>query len=202
MMGREYTDRSHPLKHASCWSFAITVFLIVTRLIHLEYRRPGKPAMPYHEWLVLDRPDVKVLLLEPYEGKTVLVGGQPIQDSGAPIVWFVFPERWYDIGRFHLGDERFTGWYTNLCRPPQIEGDRWIGNDLFLDLWQPVRGPSQWLDEDEFEAAVRDRLLDEPTRQRVLNERVLIDLQLREQAWPPAIAQDIDLSQARVLRRT
>jgi predicted RNA-binding protein associated with RNAse of E/G family len=173
----------------------------VSRLIELEYRRPGKPSTLYREWLVLDRPDAKVLLLDPYEGRPVEVSGTMIQDPGAPIVWFVFPGCWYDIGRFHRADGTFTGWYTNLCRPPDIAGDRWTGHDLFLDLWQPASdAPPSWLDEDELAAAVRERLIDAPTRKRILNERRLIEFQLREHAWPPPIARDIDLAQARSIQ--
>ncbi len=172
----------------------------MTRLIELEYRRPGKQTTIYQEWLVLDRPDVKVLLLEPYEGKTVSVDGAVIQAAGAPIVWFVFPERWHDIGRFHRLDASFTGWYTNLCRPPDVLGDRWIGHDLFLDLWQPVDGVPRWLDEDELEAAVAEGLIDAPTERRLGNERALIDLQLRDGAWPPPIAKHISLAHARTLK--
>jgi len=173
----------------------------VSRPIELEYRRPGKPSTVYREWLVLDRPDAKVLLLDPYEGRPVEVGGGVIQDPGAPIVWFVFPECWYDIGRFHRADGTFTGWYTNLCRPHDFTGDRWTGYDLFLDLWQPASGEApSWLDEDELADAVRERLIDAPTRKRILNERRLIEFQLRGDAWPPPIARDIDLAQVRSLR--
>jgi predicted RNA-binding protein associated with RNAse of E/G family len=172
----------------------------MTREITYEYRRPGKPAVIYREWLVLERPDVKVLLLDPYEGKQVLVDGATIQDTGAPIIWYVFPDRWFDVGRFHLADGSVTGWYTNLCLPPLLEGDRWIGNDLFLDLWRPVSGSPQWLDEDELEEATRDRLIDRATRRRIDNERAMIELQLRGGTWPPPIARDIDLAQARALR--
>ena len=174
----------------------------MTRLIELEYRRPGKETTIYHEWLVLDRPDVKVLLLEPYEGKTVSVASTVIQASGAPIVWFVFPDRWHDIGRFHQLDDSFTGWYTNLCRPPDLCGDRWIGHDLFLDLWQPVDGAPTWLDEDELQGAVASGIIDALTERRLRTERTLIDIRLQDGAWPPPIAKDISLEQARTLKST
>lgn len=171
----------------------------MARRITYEYRRPGKPATSYVEWLVLERPDVKVLLLDPYEGPMVAVDGTAILDSGAPVVWYVFPDRWFDIGRFHLRDGTPTGWYTNLCRPPVVEGDRWIGNDLFLDLWQPLSGGGRWLDEDELAEALDKRMIDTATHRRIQNERVMIELQLRQSSWPPAIARDIDLAQARTL---
>lgn len=169
-------------------------------LITYEYRRPGKPTTEFAEWLVLDRPDAKVLLLEEYTGPEVRVDGVPILASGAPIVWYVFPEKWHDIGRFHLADGAHTGWYTNLCLPVQIGSERWVGNDLFLDLWQPAQGEPQWLDEDELDQAVRSRLIDPATRRRIQNERTMIDLQVKQGAWPPPVARDVDLAQARVLK--
>ena len=168
--------------------------------VHFEYHRPGIGVTVYDEWLVLDRPDVKVLLQENYSGPDVDVQNSRVLDSGAPIVWFVIPDAWYDIGRFHLSDGTFTGWYTNLCKPVQIDGDTWIGNDLFLDLWQFTDGNPVWLDEDEFENAVKVGLVDKALKKQVLNQRILIDLQASQDAWPPPIAKDIDLAQARSLR--
>jgi predicted RNA-binding protein associated with RNAse of E/G family len=170
-----------------------------SQLIQFEYRRPGRGTTVYDEWLVLERPDVKVLLQEGYSGPAVNVGDKRVLDSGAPMVWFVFPDAWYDIGRFHLGDGAFTGWYTNLCKPVRFDGDRWIGNDLFLDLWQHAAGGAVWLDEHEFDAAVKTGLVDPPLKKQVLNQRRLIDLQASQNAWPPPIAKDIDLGQVRAL---
>jgi predicted RNA-binding protein associated with RNAse of E/G family len=171
----------------------------MSQIIHFEYHRPGIGTTVYEELLVLDRPDVKVLLQENYSGTDVDVGTSRVLDSGASIIWFVFPEAWHDIGRFHLSDGTFTGWYTNLCKPIQIDGDNWIGNDLFLDLWQFVDGTPVWLDEDEFEDAVKSGLVDKALEKQVLNQRTLIDLQVSQLAWPPPVAKDIDLAQVRAL---
>lgn len=172
----------------------------MSQLIHFEYHRPGLGVTVYDEWLVLDRPDVKVLLQENYSGPDVDVGSSRVLDSGAPIIWFVFPDTWHDIGRFFLSDGTFTGWYTNLCKPVQFDGDTWIGNDLFLDLWQFADGNAVWLDEDEFEDAVTTGLVDTVLKKQVLNQRALIDLQVSQDAWPPPIAKDIDLAQVKALR--
>lgn len=168
--------------------------------IRYEYRRPGKPTTSYDEWVVLDRPDSKVLLQDTFAGPPFRVGDAVVLEPGAPIVWFVFPETWHDIGRFHLADGTFTGWYTNLTTPIQLGAAVWSAGDLFLDLWTPAAGASVWLDEDEFAAACQARLIDAATRRRVLNERALIELQLAGGHWPPPIARDIDLAQARRLR--
>ena len=170
-------------------------------LIHYEYHRPGKPSAAYDQWLVLDRPDLKTLFQEAYVGPPLTVGDAVIQEPGAPMVWFVFPERWYDIGRFHLADGTFTGWYTNLTRPVEMSGDRWSATDLFLDLWSPTAGRSVWLDQDDLERATRNRTLDRATRQRIDNERALIELQLRLGTWPPPVTRYIDLAQVKQLRQ-
>lgn len=164
-------------------------------IIHFEYRRPGKCTTTYDELLVLDRPDVKIMLQENYSGNDVDIDDKRVLASGAPIVWYVFPDSWHDVGRFHLEDGSPTGWYTNLCQPVEFHNDTWIGNDLFLDLWQPVEGRALWLDEDEFGNAVKTGLLDNATRRRTLNERALIELRLEQGSWPPPVALDVDLDQ-------
>ena len=169
------------------------------RLIRYEYRRLGKPAQVYEEWLVLDRPDTKVLLQD-YPGPDIELDGEPMLEHGAQAVWYVFPEKWHDIARFHMRDGSLTGFYTNLCMPVEIADDRWVGRDLFLDLWQPVDGPARWLDEDELEAAGRSGLVDASTGKRIQNERSLIDLRVSQRAWPPPIVRDLGLDQARALK--
>lgn len=168
--------------------------------IRYRYHRPGKPTTVYDQWLVLDRPDLKVMLLDAYAGDPLAVGGANVLERGAPIVWFIFPEKWYDVGRFHLADGSFTGWYTNLTTPVEMTQVDWSAGDLFLDLWTPLNGPSVWLDEDEFEAAFKAKRLDAATRRRALNERAIIDLQVASGDWPPPVTRDIDLTQARSLR--
>jgi predicted RNA-binding protein associated with RNAse of E/G family len=170
--------------------------------IRYHYRRPGKPTTVYDQWLVLDRPDLKVMLLDRFAGEPFRVGGATVLEPGASIVWFVFPETWHDVGRFHLADDTFTGWYTNLTTPIEMNGTDWSAGDLFLDLWTPPSGPSVWLDQDEFEAAFKARRLDAATRRRALNERAMIELQLSTGNWPPPVTRDIDLAQARRLRET
>ena len=84
--------------------------------------------------------------------------------------------------------------------PVEFDTDRWVGRDLFLDLWQPVGGEARWLDEDELATAARSGLIDASTRKRIQNERSLIDFQVSQSAWPPPIVRDLSLDQARALK--
>ncbi len=173
----------------------------MTSLIQFEYHRPGKPTTVYQEWLVEERPDVKVLLLEKYPGPDMNAGAVRMLDEGAAIVWYVFPDAWYDIARFHLRDGTFTGWYTNFSKPVQVGDARWVGYDLFLDLWQPVDGDPVWLDEDEFDAAVESGIIDTWTSRRIGRERATVERHLDEGTWPPDITRTIDLATILTERR-
>ena len=171
----------------------------MSELIHYEYIRPGKRVMRFEQWLVEDRPDVKILLLERHEGPGLQVGPTTILERGAPAVWFVFPGAWFDVGRFHRADGTFTGWYANICTPVQMDGDVWSSTDLFLDYWMPAAGGGQWLDEHEFIMAIREGLVDHQQGARAANVRREID-RLREAGeWPPEVARDFTLTQARDL---
>jgi hypothetical protein len=42
-------------------------------------------------------------------------------------------------------------------------------------------------------------LIDKALEKQILNQRALIDMQVKLGAWPPPVAKDIDLTQAEVL---
>jgi predicted RNA-binding protein associated with RNAse of E/G family len=168
----------------------------MTRQIRIHYHRPGKGTTVFEEAVVLDRPDVKVTLLRSYRGTAASAGGVTILEDGAPIVWYIFPSMWRDIGRFHLNDGSFTGWYTNLRYPAVFDGDDWTCTDLFLDHWLAADGAAAWLDEDELAQARRAGLVDDATATRIDQERRAIDAEVAAGSWPPAIAREIDLGAA------
>jgi len=170
------------------------------RQIRYHYSRPGRSVTIYEEWLAVDRPDLKVLLLERHAGKPFVVNGETVMDPGAPIVWFIFPGAWHDVGRFHRTDGTFTGWYTNLTTPADISHSTdWHCTDLFLDLWTSPLGASQWLDEGEFDDAVARGVLKKEQADRVRTERHEIERKVATHHWPPRIVQDINLAEVKRL---
>ena len=172
----------------------------MNRLIHFEYTRPGREPTEYRQWLVHDSPEVKVVLLERHEGKRLAVGDRTILEPAAPVIWFVFPDAWYDIGAFHLADGTFTGWYTNFCTPVSMHDDRWSCTDLFLDLWVWECGSYQWLDEAEFVTSISDRTIDHLSGARVARDREVIQQELDGGTWPPDVVRQFDLPRVLSLR--
>jgi predicted RNA-binding protein associated with RNAse of E/G family len=158
-----------------------------TRTISLQYFRPGKPTATYVERLLLDRPEVKVLAMDVVGGNEMKVGKATVFEPGSTLTWFVFPGQWHDIGKFYLADRAFTGWYTNICTPVLLTRDRWSVTDLFLDLWLSPEGEAQWLDVDEFDAAVRSGTLDPELAREARSEQARIDASVAKGDWPPEI---------------
>ena len=176
--------------------------MTLPREILLEYRRPGKKTFQYPELLVWEDARLKVLFMDHSSAPDVVVGGNVILQHGAPIIWFIFPGASFDVGRFHLKDGSFTGWYTDLCTPVQIETDRWSTTDLFLDFWMPAKGEPLWLDQDEFEQAARRLVLTAEQTRMAETERARISELARVGAWPPAPCNEWDLARIRELLRS
>ncbi|NIN71553.1 MAG: DUF402 domain-containing protein [Gemmatimonadetes bacterium] len=169
--------------------------------VEIHYHRPPDRLDVFVQDLVVDRPDYKVTLHDPATvAATLKVGDDVIYEPGAAIVWFVFPEAWHDIGRFHLKDGSFTGWYVNLIAPAQLEGPAWEMFDLCLDLWIAADGCLQVLDQDEFDEAVDRNWIDPVTAERARSELSRIVAEVRAGEWPPAVVREYDLMRVRKLR--
>jgi protein associated with RNAse G/E len=71
-----------------------------------------------------------------------------------------YSDRWYNIFEIYdRDDNKFKGWYCNICKPAIIEDDLVSYVDLALDLWVSENGTQTVLDEDELEALNLDHEL-------------------------------------------
>ena len=169
--------------------------------VEIHYRRPPDRLDVFVQDLVVDRPDYKVTLHDPATLATKLtVGEDVIYEPGAAIVWFVFPGGWHDVGRFHLKDDTFTGYYVNLITPVEQDGTIWRMFDLCLDLWIDVDGRFQVLDQDEFDEAIDRQWIDPATAERARSELASIIAEVRGGNWPPGVVREYDLARVRRLR--
>ncbi|HEX7118688.1 MAG TPA: DUF402 domain-containing protein [Longimicrobiales bacterium] len=166
--------------------------------VRIHYHRPPDRTDIFVQRLVRRTADVVVTLNDrtPLR-RPVVVDGRVVLEDGAPVVWFTFPGAWHDIGRFHLADGTFTGYYANILTPVRfLDDDTWETTDLFLDVWlEPGRAPVL-LDEDEFRTAVDHGWVDAPTATsaRVEAERIL--QHARRNAWPPTPVEEWTLERA------
>lgn len=140
----------------------------------------------HRQELLLDEPDLKVTLFRIPGGDRprTLADGVTLE-PGARMLWFTFPGRGYEVAAVHDRRGRLLGHYTNLVRPPELEGDSWRITDLFLDVWQPVDGPPRVLDRDEFEAAREEGRITEADARRTEALCREIMERARRGDWPP-----------------
>jgi predicted RNA-binding protein associated with RNAse of E/G family len=169
--------------------------------VEISYRRPPDRLDVFVQDLIVEEPEYRVTLHDPSTLATPLsVGDKLIYEPGAPIIWFVFPSAWFDVGRFHLRDGTLTGYYVNFIAPPDLAGRTWNMYDLCLDLWIEPNGDFQILDQDEFDEAVDRHWIDPPTAQQVRLELNRLIGELKAGRWPLAPVRDYDLERVRSLR--
>lgn len=166
--------------------------------VTIRYHRPPDGERCFHQLLLAKGEDCLVTLLEAAPlGQAVSVGGRAVLEPGAPVVWFTFPGAWHDVGRFHLRDGTFTGWYANVLTPVEIAGAEWTTTDLFLDVWKGTDGSVELLDEDEFREAAERGWISDSTARRARAEADALLRAARSASWPPAPVPEWDLARAR-----
>ena len=175
----------------------------MTRSVHIHYGRIPDRVDTYVQALLHDGEDVKVTFQPstPID-RAVRVDGEVILEPGSPVVWFTFPDRWHDIGRFHREDGTFTGIYANVLTPvelhrPDDETLEWHTTDLFLDVWQSAAGAVHLLDEEEWARAATDGHLRADWADRARQEATALVESARRGVWPPPSVEEWTLERAR-----
>ena len=155
--------------------------------IRIHYRRLPDRLQIFEQVLVADEGDCVVTFLPSAPiPKPMRVGNKVVLEPGSPVVWFTYPGRRYDAGRFHRVDGTFTGVYANLLTPVQMNGTEWRTTDLCLDVWAGADGTVEILDEDEFTEAVERGWIDSPTAEATRAQAEALAADARQGTWPPA----------------
>jgi predicted RNA-binding protein associated with RNAse of E/G family len=153
--------------------------------VSIRYRRLPQREEVHHQRLVEDAGEYVVSLLDAAEiTRPMEIQGTVVLEPGSPIVWFTYPGRWYDVGRFHRADGTFTGFYANILTPVDIDGLSWTTTDLCLDVWMSADGSVDVLDEDEFAAAVDAGWIDSSTAAIARETAETLALLARQGDWP------------------
>jgi hypothetical protein len=170
--------------------------------VRIHYRRLPDGDQIFDQRVVLERADVIVTVTDPMDlPKPLRAEGRVMLESGARAVWFTFPRAWHDVGRFHLADGTFTGYYGNILTPPVIAGREWRTTDLFLDVWVPAGGAATLLDEDEMDAALASGHIDAVTAATARAEADRLLGLARRGAWPPEVVREWTLERIERIER-
>lgn len=118
-------------------------------VVKLDHR--GQEKWRYHGQ-VLDREPSSIRIEALFNTPDKLLPGLSLR-TGDRFVETHYGDRWYNIFTVYDGTSgELKGWYCNITRPAQIDGNRISAEDLALDLIVRPDGTTVVLDEEEFEA--------------------------------------------------
>jgi predicted RNA-binding protein associated with RNAse of E/G family len=129
--------------------------------------------------------------------RPINVSTELVADTGYFSIWFVYTNRWYDIGKFYDRSRRWVGYYCDIIKPVKkllIGSSRTVTvTDLFLDLWITRDGRAFILDEEELHKALENRSISSSLAHEA--ERRIRSLHRRTMArqFPPAEVRAIQL---------
>ena len=164
------------------------------------YRRLPDSVKTFRQEILHDGPNCKFSLLILPEGSEPLNVGEVQLEPGGAILWYLFPDRSYEVGAVYDPHGRLLGWYTNLLRLPEISEGRWELTDLFLDVWQPPDGPARLLDEEDLAAALEAGAISREEARQIEAEAAAVLRSARAGRWPPTIVHRYPLEAVGSLR--
>jgi predicted RNA-binding protein associated with RNAse of E/G family len=177
--------------------------------VRIHYRRLPDREEVFDQRIVLERPDVIVTVTDPLVlSRPVGLPEQVVLESGSRAVWLTFPGEWHDVGRFHLRDGTFTGYYANILTPVEITppsgGEPWVWQttDLFLDVTLAPGGAPALLDEDELEEALALGHIDQELAAAARAEAERLMARAATGAWPPRVAREWTLERIEAEERS
>lgn len=167
--------------------------------VTIRYRRLPDRVQMFEQTILDEAADYVVTYLPSADpGSGMRIAGRPVLEAGAPIVWFTYPGRWYDIGRFHLANGTFTGTYANILTPVRMAADVWETTDLLLDVWAGADGVVEVLDRPEFDEAVRRGWMNGETAATAMARAQELTQAARSGVWPPPEVREWTLARARL----
>lgn len=170
----------------------------MSETVTINYRRPPDRLDVFTQHVVRREGDLVVTLLDSATvSKPVEVDGRVILEPGAPVVWFTWRNRWYDVGRFHTVDGEFTGCYANILTPVDIDTNPWETTDLFLDVWVGSDGEVRLLDEADFQDAVDRDWISSATAATAREHAESLIAAARQGVWPHREVHQWTLERAR-----
>lgn len=133
-----------------------------------------------------------------YEDEKVIVTSQrvkpssPIVENGITVlgdnytaIWFVFTDKWYDIGKIYNLNNEWTGYYCDIIQPVIRSSDTYEIVDLFLDLWVSPNGSYEIQDEDEFETAIQEGFISTDLAKKARNALTDLIDEVSSGIFPP-----------------
>lgn len=154
----------------------------------------------FRQELLHPGPDCRITLMRVEPDVAPLKIGEIELPVGGAVLWYLFPNRAWEVAGAYDPVGELVGYYTNFIRLPEIEPGRWRLTDLYLDVWQPADGPPRLLDAEDLVAAVEAGHVTEEEARTVRAEAEAVMRAAQAGRWPPKIVREYPLDDVPALR--
>ena len=155
--------------------------------IELIYKRPPNRVNHFQQNLLYEDDNVIVTTQRIKPSSPIIIDGVTVLGDNYRAVWFVFANRWYDIGKIYNLEDHFTGYYCDIILPMKRTDTHFEITDLFLDLWVSPEGSYQVEDEDEFELAIARNWIQTDLANQARRALQGLIAEIQSGAFPPEI---------------
>ena len=174
----------------------------------LNPRTTPRPVTIVYRRLPCDVREYPAILLEATSNRLVIessieptspliVFGNSVADKGFTAIWFIYRNRWYDIGKFYDKSRKWIGYYCDILKPSR----RLLANssrtavltDLFLDLWIGTDGRYAVLDEAELKAAIDNHDIANTLAREAKRQMDMMIRRVKAGRFPPRSVQEMQL---------
>jgi len=120
--------------------------------------------------------------------KPTIAFGKIVADTGYSAIWFIFKNRWYDVGKFYDLSGKWLGYYCDIIQPvPKLLADksRTVNlTDLYLDIWISPENKFLILDENELAIAVEKKHITHKMAERIKYQMNILIQTIRKGEFP------------------
>ena len=128
--------------------------------ITLTYKRLPDRVNYFEQQLLYKDKEVIVTTQGVTPSAPIIINGETVLGDNFNVIWFVFTGLWHDIGKVYNLKNEWTGYYCDIILPVDCTTDKFEILDLILDLWISPDGTYEIQDEDEFETALENGIID------------------------------------------
>jgi predicted RNA-binding protein associated with RNAse of E/G family len=169
---------------------------LLPRPISIIYRRPPGPALTFPG--LLRNVTAKSLTIQSRlsVSQPRQIAGQIIAETGYWAIWFVFRDKWFDVGKFYDESKKWVGYYCDIVKPVRrlmSSSKTAVLTDLFLDIWITPSGEVYVLDEDELENATRQGFISRSLATKARSQVQLLVKRIKRNGFPPTQVKEATL---------
>ncbi len=157
------------------------------KTIELIYKRLPDRVSHFQQNLLYEDSEVIVTSQQVKPSNPIVIDNGTVLGDDFTAIWFVFANRWYDIGKIYNLNNQFTGYYCDIIMPMKRTETSFEITDLFLDLWVSPDGSYQLHDEDEFEAAIQRNWIQSDLAEKARNMLQNLISEIESSIFPPEI---------------